>query len=362
MAVIRGALPTDNFTVVSNDWARDPDLSLKAKGLLLAISSHKEGYRLTIQQLIAQNKDGRDAIYAGLRELVDAGYMVLIQNRSDGGRMAEVDYRLTGKLSREDQVEQPAGEEQPRSKKRRRSSAPFTEKPDTAVEAAPSAPYADFPYTAEPDTDPPCTEDPTLRTSIPKKITTPKKTNHVTSTSARDVTSAADRGRRARTPARGPVSASAGDGSTAAGTGVEVSVEVGLDADVDVDEVERTVVQLPQQLHPTGRDAVRLRGLVEQRMRRGWTRQDILETVDRRLRPGALDNPCGLFAKTLVPLEEAPPHPHQVQLTLIKPWCGQCDERTRRVLDESGFPDFTQPTCTECEQLTFAQHMERGAS
>ena len=154
--------------------------------------------------------------------------------------------------------------------------------------------------------------------------------------------------------------AGAGDGSTAAG--VEVSIEVGLDVDVDVDEVERTVVQLPQQLHPTGRDAVRLRGLVEQRMRRGWTRQDILETVDRRLRPGALDNPCGLFAKTLVPLEEAPPRPHQVQLTLVKPWCGQCDERTRRVLDESGFPDFTVPPCTECEQLVFAQHMERGAS
>ncbi|GAB3216798.1 hypothetical protein GCM10027586_09960 [Kineococcus gypseus] len=195
---------------------------------------------------------------------------------------------------------------------------------------------------------------------------TPKKINtYVTSTSARDVTSAADRGRGAGTPARDLVEVSPTDSSRDAvrsGGAVGTGADVGADVLVDVDEVERTVVQPQQLLHPTVGDAMRLGRLVEQRMRRGWTRQDILDVVESRLRPGALDNPCGLFAKTLIPLEEAPPRPHQAQLTLVKPWCGQCDERTRRVLDESGFPDFTVPPCIECEQLLFAQHMERGAS
>lgn len=359
MAVLRGPLPADNYTLVSNDWARDPKLSLKAKGLLLAISSHKQGYRLTIQQLIAQNRDGRDGIYAGLRELVDAGYMVVIQNRHEDGRMAEVDYQLTGKLGQHDDAAPVEGEEQPRSKKRRRSSEPFTENPDTAAPASASAePYAENPDTAAPDTAAPDTAapdpaDPPLRRSTPKKITKPRKTNHVTSTSARDVEL--------------PVDNLAIDPDAVPARGLAVVKSDDPTADVDGDEVERILMLLPDRLHPTTGDLPRLRNLIEQRMRRGWTREAILEAVDRRLRPGPLDNPCGLFAKRLVPLDEAPPGREPVlsfkdARKTAAPWCGECDERTRWVLDEQGVPDPTQPRCTDCAQLAFAQHMERGAS
>jgi len=346
MAVFRGALPTDNFTIVSNDWARDPDLSYKAKGLLLAISSHKEGYRLSLQQLIAQGKDGRDAVKAGLRELVDAGYMRVIQNRGENGQMNEVDYVLTGKLSATDEdTAAPEGEESARSRQRRSRSAPEADFPSPVSEeqSRRSTPVADFPSPANPSTDSPSPEDPPLRRSTLKKTTKPKKTIHVTSTSAREVEAAADPVDDTRPSTKGLV---------------EVNGNDALDQ-VDADELERTLLALPDRLRPTAGDATRLRDLITQRMRRGWSREDIVEVVDRRLRPGALDNPCGLFAKTLVPLDEAPPRRH---LALAKPWCGECDEQTRWRLDDSGFPDPTRPKCGDCEQLLFTQHMARGAS
>ena len=185
---------------------------------------------------------------------------------------------------------------------------------------------------------------------------TPKKINtYVTSTSVRDVTGPVDNSDLDQPAVRSGVELTTGD-AVADVTG----------AQVDGDEVERTLVLLPDRLRPTAADVPRLRNLIEQRMRRGWTREAILEAVDRRLRPGALDNPCGLFAKTLVPLDEAPSR--QPVLSLVPavveeaPWCGECDKRTRRPIDSHGFPDFTLPLCTDCAQLSFASHMERGAS
>jgi hypothetical protein len=130
--------------------------------------------------------------------------------------------------------------------------------------------------------------------------------------------------------------------------------------DVDDLEAERTVLQLPEQLRPDLAQALRLQGLVKQRLKLGWTREDMLRAVEQRLRPGPLNNPCGLFATALVPLKEAPQR--RGHLSVAAPWCGHCDERTRWPLDDAGFPDATQPRCRECDHLAFVSHMERGAS
>lgn len=122
---------------------------------------------------------------------------------------------------------------------------------------------------------------------------------------------------------------------------------------VDEDEVERTVEQLPPALRPTGlAEVLRMGELVRQRMELGWSRTQVLEAVDDGLRPGPIANRCGLFTK-LVPLVAAP----QPKAQHVVPWCGACDEATRRPLDEQGFPDFTQSRCRECAQLQFAVAM-----
>ena len=134
---------------------------------------------------------------------------------------------------------------------------------------------------------------------------------------------------------------------------------------VDHDDVDRVMAHLPDRLQPSRAESRRLRGLVVQRMERGWTLEAILDAVERNLRDGGkLENPCGLFAKILVPLEPPTRGPRQEASHHAPkaPWCGHCDEKTRFLLDECGFPDNAGPKCPECEQLAFEEHMQWGAS
>jgi hypothetical protein len=94
MAIFRGALPADDFAIVANHWFRDPRLTGKAKGYMGYIATHSPKYRLTIEQLIAEMKEKRDAVYAGLEELVEFGYLLRTQARGDGGKLGEVDYHF----------------------------------------------------------------------------------------------------------------------------------------------------------------------------------------------------------------------------------------------------------------------------
>lgn len=94
MSITRGSLPTDRFTIVSNDWLRDSALSWKAKGLLAYIASHAPGHALTSDQIVAEGTDGRDAVRAGLVELEQRGYLKRVKLRGEGGKIAGTNYEL----------------------------------------------------------------------------------------------------------------------------------------------------------------------------------------------------------------------------------------------------------------------------
>lgn len=95
MGVTRPAgLPGSGFTVIANSWVRDPNMSLKARGLLAYLCSHQEGYEVSNAQMVRQCADGKDAVRNARDELVDLGYLVLDQTRQDG-RFAENNYVLT---------------------------------------------------------------------------------------------------------------------------------------------------------------------------------------------------------------------------------------------------------------------------
>jgi hypothetical protein len=51
MKVRRGTLPTDNFTILSNQWLRDREISHRARGLLALIASHHEEYEFELDDL-----------------------------------------------------------------------------------------------------------------------------------------------------------------------------------------------------------------------------------------------------------------------------------------------------------------------
>jgi hypothetical protein len=90
MPIVRQRLAFEGrFTQIPNDWLRDENLSLKAKGLLAQLLSHADGWTVSIHSLAKANDCGKDAIRSAVRELEDSGYLVRAQNRTDAGEFAD---------------------------------------------------------------------------------------------------------------------------------------------------------------------------------------------------------------------------------------------------------------------------------
>lgn len=94
MAIRRGPIPADCFTIIDNRWLRDSRLSWKAKGLLAYIASHSAGHVLTMEQIYAEGSDGADAVRSGLVELERIGYLRRIELRDGRGHRTGTDYEL----------------------------------------------------------------------------------------------------------------------------------------------------------------------------------------------------------------------------------------------------------------------------
>jgi hypothetical protein len=92
--IVRTALAFERFTAIPNTWARDRRISRRARGLLLELMSHREGWRITVDSLVEGGPEGKDAVRSGLNELVKAGYLTRVQRRAEGGTFGEADWEL----------------------------------------------------------------------------------------------------------------------------------------------------------------------------------------------------------------------------------------------------------------------------
>lgn len=96
---------TAGFTQVANTVLRDGRLSLKAKGLLVQLLSHEDGWQQSIAFCVRECSDGREAVASGLRELEDTGYLTRTKRRGGSGRWVwdhiVTDSPLTGNPSTE---------------------------------------------------------------------------------------------------------------------------------------------------------------------------------------------------------------------------------------------------------------------
>ncbi|WP_331721522.1 hypothetical protein [Streptomyces sp. NBC_00212] len=93
--VRRGTMAGDRFTQISNALFRDPRISFKAKGLFGLISTHRDGWRVTVAELAKCSTDGRGAVIAGLKELERYGYLARDRARRDDGTLGEAVYAIT---------------------------------------------------------------------------------------------------------------------------------------------------------------------------------------------------------------------------------------------------------------------------
>lgn len=95
MGIQRTPMPPDHWTPVRNAWLRDPRASLKAKGLIAYLMSHRVGYNISQAQIIRESTDGRTAVVAACEELEGLGYLQRTRAESSGGRFSEYDYKIT---------------------------------------------------------------------------------------------------------------------------------------------------------------------------------------------------------------------------------------------------------------------------
>lgn len=93
MAVFR-VEKTKGYTVMSNHHLRNPDLTLKAKGLLFQMLSLPENWDYTIKGLSSINRESIDAIRTAVWELEKAGYITRRQGRDEQGKMTAIEYTI----------------------------------------------------------------------------------------------------------------------------------------------------------------------------------------------------------------------------------------------------------------------------
>jgi len=77
-----------DFLMIDNSAVQDPNLSLKATGLLSLLISYPRDWKISLSHLCGAKLDGRDSILSGLAELSQAGYLLYLRWRDSGGLWA----------------------------------------------------------------------------------------------------------------------------------------------------------------------------------------------------------------------------------------------------------------------------------
>lgn len=84
-----------NYTQIKNSWMRDPNLSMKAKGLLVYFMTHEVGYVITLNQIEREMADGKSAIRSAISELVSNGYLLVERTTQNNGWNGGLAYILS---------------------------------------------------------------------------------------------------------------------------------------------------------------------------------------------------------------------------------------------------------------------------
>lgn len=83
------------FVMLNREVLHDKRISLKAKGLLAYLIDKPSNWEFTLEGIIAQLKESRDAIRNGLKELQQYGYLEIIASRHATGRFAKSEWIIT---------------------------------------------------------------------------------------------------------------------------------------------------------------------------------------------------------------------------------------------------------------------------
>lgn len=163
MADIFRTLKNQNYTVMSNHHLQNPNLSLKAMGLMSKILSLPDNWRYSVKGLAAYCKDGYESVRTALIELESEGYLVRRQIRNERGHILHTEYifRESPEMEiteQEETVEQKVECEKPCINQgvEPESDFPIVDEPESDF------PIMDEPGSGFPSLDNPSTENPSL--------------------------------------------------------------------------------------------------------------------------------------------------------------------------------------------------------
>jgi hypothetical protein len=100
-------MAADQFTQIANDLFRDSRLSFKAKGLFGLLSTHRDGWQMTVTDLARRGRDGEAAVNSGLKELEKHGCLLRERERNPDGTLGAAAYFITDLPSLQSRRSQP---------------------------------------------------------------------------------------------------------------------------------------------------------------------------------------------------------------------------------------------------------------
>ncbi|MGW2766084.1 hypothetical protein [Streptomyces sp. NPDC001275] len=90
-----GVMATDQFTQIANGLFRDSRLPYKAKRISGYVSTHRNGWQVTVAELVRRGREGVDAVTSGLKQLDRHGFLYRTRERNPNGTLGQALHFIT---------------------------------------------------------------------------------------------------------------------------------------------------------------------------------------------------------------------------------------------------------------------------
>jgi hypothetical protein len=90
------------FTQIPNSWARDERLGYRARGILLLLMSHQDGWKISLEHLANDGPDGITAVRTAISQLQEFGYLTRNQIRNEMNQIEGAEWILSDPFEKDE--------------------------------------------------------------------------------------------------------------------------------------------------------------------------------------------------------------------------------------------------------------------
>ena len=122
---------TSKYTTISNEFLRDNNLSLKAKGFLTVIMALPDDWDFSIKGICSVLKEGKTSVYSAVQELKENRYCKTTPSRDEKGLIIGLDYVFYEEPYEEEPNKEEPQQDYPHSENRDMDNMPQLNTKDT---------------------------------------------------------------------------------------------------------------------------------------------------------------------------------------------------------------------------------------